>query len=115
MSLITVWIFAKNNVMSQSDREFEKAKTADLEDETTDIGFSETLLSKNINATNVTNLNKASGACSRTMTKKGLELRSVVKEKLRLAANKAFTEHVIAFQEFLATSRNPNQINNELF
>ena len=83
--------------MSHSEEEDQKAKLAVTPDETTDTGFSETICRNAAEiSTETSEFSKETEVPKKrtiTMTEKGLEFRSAVKEKLARAANKNF--HVL--------------------
>ena len=107
--------------MSQPQSSEQSAKPDDPPDETLDTGFSETWEQNTANIAE----NEAKGAeipekgeesetRFRTMTKKGFEFRSAVKEKSAKTAFKIFHTNVTAFHAFLAITKEPDQIDRKV-
>lgn len=86
-----------------------------MPDETVDTGFGEMFTQGTIKEQELTlekskpeDLPKQTRA--RAMTKKSLDFRSAMKEKSAKTANKCFHANVTAFHAFLASSNNPEEI-----
>ena len=106
--------------MSLSQNVEEKPKLGVSPDQlqTTDTGFSETTYENakenSAETTEFSEETMESETRSRTMTEKGLEFHSAVKEKLARTANKNFHANVTAYHTFLVCSKEPNMIDNKM-
>ena len=107
--------------MSQSQNSDQSAKPDDPPDETLDTGFRETWEQ---NTTNIPE-NRAKSleipekgeepeTHFRTMTEKGFEFRSAVKEKSPRTAFKIFHTNVTAFHAFLPSAKQPDKIDRKV-
>ena len=107
--------------MSRSQSSEQSAKPDAPPDETLDTGFSETWEQNTANiaeneakSTEIPEKGEELETRFRTMTKKGFEFRSAVKEKSARAAFKIFHTNVTAFHAFLAITKEPDQIDRKV-
>ena len=90
-------------------------------DETRNTGLSETLAQSTetippdqAEGSEISEKGDTSETRSRTMTEKGFEFRSAVKENSAKAANKSFRANVTAFHAYLAGSKDRDQIDRKV-
>ena len=107
--------------MSQPQSSEQSAKPDAPPDETLDTGFSETWEQNTANiaeneakSAEIPEKGEESETRFRTMTKKGFEFRSAVKEKSARTAFKIFHTNVTAFHAFLAITKEPDQIERKV-
>ena len=106
--------------MRQSQSSKQSAKTRTPPDETLDTGFSEiwepaiNITENEVKGTEISEKGEESETRFRTMTKKGFEFRSAVKEKSARATFKVFHTNVSAFHTFLAITKEPDQIDRKV-
>ena len=103
--------------MSQSQNSEQNTKPDAPPDETRDTGFSETWPLNTINiaenqakVSEIPEKGEESETRFRTMTEKGFEFRSAVKEKSARAAFKIFHTSVTAFHAFMGSTKDLDQI-----
>ena len=110
--------------MSHAQNSEQKTKLGALPDETSDTGFSETsetfaqskdaIPPDQAEGSKIYEKSELSETCSRTMSEKGFEFRSAVKENSAKAANKSFHANVTAFHAYLARSTDRDQIDRKV-
>ena len=107
--------------MSQSQNGDQSSKPDAPPDETLNTGFSETWEQNTTNITEnqaksseIPEKGEESETRFQTMTEKGFEFCSMVKEKSARTAFKIFHTNVTAFHAFLASAKQPDQIERKV-